>query len=229
MAVAAQARPETPPRSKRASRPVEYNVLLTATLCLLAAGAVMVYSASSARTLLEGQGDGTTYLVRYLMYGAVGLVALQLLARERARAAAAHHAAAAGPLVRAARRGQGAGHRRLDQRRSALARRRAAAVPAVGAHEARPRPARRRGAGHATGAPADAARCHRPAADRRRRGDPVDRVAAGPRHGARHRLHVLRAAAGRRHAAGAAGAAGVRRRRCSCCCSRSSTRSAPRA
>ena len=81
MAIAAQARPETPPRSRRASRPVEYNVLLTATLCLLAAGAVMVYSASSARTLLEGQGDGTTYLVRYLMYGAVGLVVLQLLAR----------------------------------------------------------------------------------------------------------------------------------------------------
>ena len=35
----------------------------------------MVYSASSARTLLEGQGDGTAYLVKYLAYGAVGLVA----------------------------------------------------------------------------------------------------------------------------------------------------------
>src|SRR4051794_37147124 len=44
---------------RRAPKPVEYNILLTATLCLLAAGAVMVYSASSARTLLEGQGDGT--------------------------------------------------------------------------------------------------------------------------------------------------------------------------
>ena len=53
-----------PPRSaKRKPKPVEYNILLTATLCLLAAGAVMVYSASSARTLLEGQGDGTMYLV----------------------------------------------------------------------------------------------------------------------------------------------------------------------
>ena len=30
----------------------------------------MVYSASSARTLLEGHGDGTAYLVKYLMYGA---------------------------------------------------------------------------------------------------------------------------------------------------------------
>ena len=81
MAAAAQARPDTPPRARRAAKPVEYNLLLTATLCLLAAGAVMVYSASSARTLLEGQGDGTMYLLRYVMYGAVGLVALQVLAR----------------------------------------------------------------------------------------------------------------------------------------------------
>ncbi|MFP5364115.1 MAG: putative lipid II flippase FtsW [Thermoleophilia bacterium] len=69
------------PRSRRNPKPVEYNILLTATLCLLAAGAVMVYSASSARTLLEGQGDGTTYLVKYLAFGACGLVVMQLLAR----------------------------------------------------------------------------------------------------------------------------------------------------
>jgi len=43
---------------------------------------VMVYSASSARTLLEGHGDGTAYLVKYLMYGAIGLVLMQLLARH---------------------------------------------------------------------------------------------------------------------------------------------------
>jgi cell division protein FtsW len=66
-----------------AKRPqtIEQNVLLTATMCLLAGGAVMVYSASSARTLLEGQGDGTAYLVKYLMYGAVGVVALQVASR----------------------------------------------------------------------------------------------------------------------------------------------------
>src|SRR3954451_6952843 len=68
-------------RPRRAPKPVEYNILLTATLCLLAAGAVMVYSASSARTLLEGQGDGTAYLVKYLVFGAAGLVLLQVLAR----------------------------------------------------------------------------------------------------------------------------------------------------
>src|SRR5919199_4911739 len=70
------------PRSSRPSPPLEYNVLLTATLCLLALGAVMVYSASSARTLLQGQGDGTTYLVRYVVYGAIGFVALQVIARR---------------------------------------------------------------------------------------------------------------------------------------------------
>jgi cell division protein FtsW len=48
----------------------------------MAGGAVMVYSASSARTLLEGTGDGTTYLVKYVMYGAVGLVLLQVMARR---------------------------------------------------------------------------------------------------------------------------------------------------
>jgi cell division protein FtsW len=48
----------------------------------MAGGAVMVYSASSARTLLEGSGDGTTYLVKYLMYGALGLVLMQVMARR---------------------------------------------------------------------------------------------------------------------------------------------------
>ena len=62
--------------------PLEYNLLLTATLCLLALGAVMVYSASSARTLLQGDGDGTTYLVRFLVYGGAGFVALHVLARR---------------------------------------------------------------------------------------------------------------------------------------------------
>ena len=37
-------------------RPVEYSILYTATLCLLAVGAVMVYSASSAESLLSGAG-----------------------------------------------------------------------------------------------------------------------------------------------------------------------------
>src|SRR3954464_10160899 len=62
--------------------PLEYNLLLTATLCLLAFGAVMVYSASSARALLQGQGDGTAFLVKYVTYGAVGLVGMHVVARR---------------------------------------------------------------------------------------------------------------------------------------------------
>jgi len=66
---------------RRREQPLEHRLLLTATFCLLAGGAVMVYSASSARTLLEGQGDGTMYLVKYLAYGSIGLVAMHLLSR----------------------------------------------------------------------------------------------------------------------------------------------------
>ena len=64
----AKSRPKGKHRPKVA-QPLEYNILLTATLCLLAFGAVMVYSASSARTLLQGQGDGTAFLVKYVTYG----------------------------------------------------------------------------------------------------------------------------------------------------------------
>ncbi|MBA3331703.1 MAG: cell division protein FtsW, partial [Actinobacteria bacterium] len=67
---------------RRKEQPLEHRLLLTATFCLLAGGAVMVYSASSARTLLEGQGDGTMYLVKYLAYGGVGLLAMHLLSRH---------------------------------------------------------------------------------------------------------------------------------------------------
>src|SRR4051794_32816579 len=67
---------------RRREQPLEHRLLLTATFCLLAGGAVMVYSASSARTLLQGQGDGTAYLVKYLAYGAVGLVAMHVLSKH---------------------------------------------------------------------------------------------------------------------------------------------------
>ncbi|MCW3048761.1 MAG: ftsW [Solirubrobacterales bacterium] len=70
------------PRSRTVAQPLEYNILLTATLCLLAFGAIMVYSASSARTLLQGQGDGSSFLVRYVAYGAIGFVAMHVIARR---------------------------------------------------------------------------------------------------------------------------------------------------
>jgi cell division protein FtsW len=65
-----------------AGQPLEQRILQTATLCLLALGAVMVYSASAATTLLEGQGTGTGYLLKYLVFGALGLVGMQVLARR---------------------------------------------------------------------------------------------------------------------------------------------------
>ncbi len=71
-------RPRRTPRPAKPPHPLEHRILLTATLCLLAGGAVMVFSASSARTLLEGSGDGTGYLVKYVLYGAVGLVVLRV-------------------------------------------------------------------------------------------------------------------------------------------------------
>ncbi|MHB8532626.1 MAG: putative lipid II flippase FtsW, partial [Solirubrobacteraceae bacterium] len=66
----------------RAGKPLEHRILLTATMCLLAFGVVMVYSASSATTLLQGRGNGSGYLVRYVVYGSVGLVLMRLLARD---------------------------------------------------------------------------------------------------------------------------------------------------
>jgi cell division protein FtsW len=69
-------------RRARAKRPVEYSILYTATLCLLAAGAVMVYSASSAESLFQGSGDPSYYLKRYLLFGLVGLGVLHVVSRH---------------------------------------------------------------------------------------------------------------------------------------------------
>jgi cell division protein FtsW len=49
---------------------------------MLALGAVMVYSASSAESLLDGSGDPSTYLKRYVLFGVVGLGAMLLAARR---------------------------------------------------------------------------------------------------------------------------------------------------
>src|SRR3954467_12865155 len=66
----------------RPKPPIEYSILYTATLCLIAAGAVMVYSSSSAESLLDGPGDPSYYLKRYVIYGALGLVAMHVLSRR---------------------------------------------------------------------------------------------------------------------------------------------------
>jgi cell division protein FtsW len=82
-------------RASGREQTLEHRILLTATMCLLAFGAVMVYSASSATTLLQGRGNGSGYLVKYVAYGAIGLLAMRLLARDGI--AKAH--TIAGPLL----------------------------------------------------------------------------------------------------------------------------------
>jgi cell division protein FtsW len=51
-------------------------------MCLLAFGAVMVYSASSATTLLQGGGYGSSYLVKFVIFGVIGLVVMRILAKD---------------------------------------------------------------------------------------------------------------------------------------------------
>ncbi len=61
---------------------LEHRILITATMCLLAYGAVMVYSATSATALLQGSGTGSGYLIKFVVYGTIGLVAMRVLARD---------------------------------------------------------------------------------------------------------------------------------------------------
>ena len=71
-------------RARRATHSAEYNMLLTATLCLLAFGAVMVYSASSTTQVLS-DGDlsnSVHFLKRTVIFGAAGLLIMHLMARH---------------------------------------------------------------------------------------------------------------------------------------------------
>jgi cell division protein FtsW len=79
-----RAKKKTRKRSRAKAVSAEYNMLLTATLCLLALGAVMVFSASSTTRILQdgGLSDSAFYLKRTLMFGAVGLVFMHLVARH---------------------------------------------------------------------------------------------------------------------------------------------------
>jgi cell division protein FtsW len=73
-------------RSAAASVSPEYNMLLTATLCLLAFGAVMVFSASSTTQVLsDGDLSNSAYfLKRTLLFGLAGLLLLHFAARRGA-------------------------------------------------------------------------------------------------------------------------------------------------
>ena len=63
-----------PRREARQAPPLEYTMLLTATLCLLAFGAVMVFSASSTHVAARRAATALYYLKRTLMFGAIGLL-----------------------------------------------------------------------------------------------------------------------------------------------------------
>jgi cell division protein FtsW len=74
----------SPKRARPAAKnqPIEYSLLLTATMCLLAFGVVMVFSASSTTSLLGESGDSAYYLKRTLIFGALGLGVMHVLARR---------------------------------------------------------------------------------------------------------------------------------------------------
>jgi cell division protein FtsW len=65
--------------ARKAQPPIEYSLLLTATLCLLAFGVVMVFSASSTTSLLGESGDASFYLKRTALFGIAGLLVLRVL------------------------------------------------------------------------------------------------------------------------------------------------------
>jgi cell division protein FtsW len=71
-------------KSKARAVSTEYSLLLTATLCLLAFGAVMVFSASSTTQVLENGNLSASayYLQRTLIVGAIGLVIMHFTARH---------------------------------------------------------------------------------------------------------------------------------------------------
>jgi cell division protein FtsW len=69
--------------TRRVAPPLEHRVLMTAALCLLAFGAVMVYSASSPIGVLghSGSSTGTGEFIQYLVAAAIGLAAMQFFER----------------------------------------------------------------------------------------------------------------------------------------------------
>jgi cell division protein FtsW len=95
MAAATSARPprraSTPAATKsrrratarRVAPPLEHRILMTATLCLLAFGAVMVYSASSPESAVSAAGGtGAGEFIRYVAFGSIGLAAMYFLERR---------------------------------------------------------------------------------------------------------------------------------------------------
>lgn len=72
-------------KREKAPTSVEYNLLLTATLILLAFGAVMVFSASSTTRILSdgGLSDSAFYLKKTLIVAVIGLLLMHFVARRK--------------------------------------------------------------------------------------------------------------------------------------------------
>jgi cell division protein FtsW len=68
--------------TRRVAPPLEHRILVTATLCLLAFGAVMVYSASSPLGVVNGHGYGTGEFLMYLVAAAIGLGVMRVAERR---------------------------------------------------------------------------------------------------------------------------------------------------
>jgi cell division protein FtsW len=68
--------------TRRVQPPLEHRVLMTATLLLLAYGAVMVYSASSPLGVINGHGLGTGEFLMYLVAAAIGLAVMRFTERH---------------------------------------------------------------------------------------------------------------------------------------------------
>jgi cell division protein FtsW len=75
-------RPRGGSGSRRVAPPLEHRVLLTATLCLLAFGAVMIYSASSPVGALSSGGSGAGEFLRYVVFVVLGLGIMYFLERH---------------------------------------------------------------------------------------------------------------------------------------------------
>jgi cell division protein FtsW len=75
------------PKAKGGGGPSEYSMLLTATFCLLAFGAVMVFSASSTTQVLNhgGLSNSAFYLKRTVMFGIAGLLGMRLMSVKGVR------------------------------------------------------------------------------------------------------------------------------------------------
>ncbi len=75
-------RGRTQSTARRVAPPLEHRVLMTAALCLIAFGAVMVYSASSPLGVLGGRGNGTSEFIRYLGFAVIGLLGMNVMERR---------------------------------------------------------------------------------------------------------------------------------------------------